>query len=35
MLTSQRMLDDSYMVLGRVSYSICGVVVVCSYTVTE
>jgi len=36
MLTSQRTLDDSYMVLGsRVSYSPSGDVVVCSYTITE
>jgi hypothetical protein len=35
MLTSQRMLDDSYMVLGRVSYSLSGGIVVCSYTPTE
>jgi hypothetical protein len=35
MLTSQRTLDDSYMVLGRVSYSRDIEVVVCSYTITE
>jgi len=35
MLMSHRTLDDSYMVLGRVSYSLSGGIVVCSYTITE
>ncbi len=35
MLNSQRTLDDSYMVLGRVSYFRRSIVVVCSYTITE
>lgn len=35
MLTSQRTLDDSYMVLGRVSYLRRSNVVVCPYTIIE